>query len=312
MLSVLLLVVMTVFAAGCKKRTAFNEENAQEAIDVTMFRAETDAVLVEVNNVSSNRFLMRGKGLSADEAEGVATATLCGGTIDSSQLSSGILKINYNNVSCNNRSRSGQVVISIVDYPLKKWKNRNCILKVDFKGFIVRGLTDGRSMQVDGTFYLTNETGSTWYEMRYLNEPTIGHLVSANDVKVTFDAKEIVYLNLKRRYTYTIAGGVISCREEGLGEQNGLTSLETWGGNRDGKTFSSQVIVPLVWNTSCGAGFPSGGQLQVVTDGNYFDLNVFYGLDSGGESVSSGCASAWKATWDYKRKTNKRILQYTR
>jgi hypothetical protein len=300
---------------ACKKRKAFNEENAQETTDSGMFRAEGDAALEDINNVISNEFLLRGKGLSATEAEGVTSYTLCGLIVDTSQIIlKGIVTLSYTGLPCANRTRTGQIKVTIQDYPLKKWKQKGCVLKIDFVDFKVIGLSDGKSIKINGTAYLTNETGSTWYDMRFLNVSGLTHTMSGNDIRLGFDDGTYMVINTHRRYTYSISSsGVIYCKVEGLNTEGDKSSVESWGDSRDGNAFVSQMISPLLWNTNCGSFMPTDGEVKVIVTGKYFELNSIYGVDSNGDSFSgSTCPYGWKVSWSYKKKTNKRIFAYAR
>jgi hypothetical protein len=301
------------FLASCKKRRAFNEENAQEPYDAGMFRAEGDAAMEDVNNAVSNQFLLRGKPVSMSESEDALTNTPCGLTVDTSDVSGGVIILNYNGAACNNRIREGSIKVTLQDYPLKKWKQKGAILKVDFNAFKVTGVNDGKSIKVDGTLFVTNESGSTWYDMRYLNVSTVINSVSGNDLRLTFHDGSNMSLNVKRRYTYTISGKVISCMLEGLGEQDSKTGVESWGRSREGNDFTSAIVTPIVWNTTCGSIMPTDGEMKVNVHNKYFELTCNYGCDASGNSPDgSACPYGWKVTWSYKKKTSKRIFPYSR
>jgi hypothetical protein len=306
-------ILVSLFFSSCKKRKAFNEENATDATHVGTFRAETDAVIEDINNVISNQFLLRGKGLAANEMDDTNGSGICGLSLDTTKiLSKGTVTLFYTGEPCKNRKRAGSVVASIIDYPLKKWTQTNCTLKVDFKAFTVTGVNDGQSLKIEGTIYMINESGSTWYDLRYLNVPVLVNQLSGNDVVVLADGKSLV-LNIKRRYTYTISGDVISCKVEGLGEQNGKTNLESWGLTVDNNNFTSQVVEPIIWKTSCGPFAPTEGQTRLNVDNKYFELLSTYGMDGNGDKYSgTGCSTSWKVNWMHKKKTNKRIFPYLR
>ncbi|MCC6371136.1 MAG: hypothetical protein IT236_09040 [Bacteroidia bacterium] len=308
------LIFLLVPFSSCKKRKAFNEENGQEATDVATFRAEGDAAMEDINNIISNQFLLRGKLTYNTEA---LSNVPCGMDLDTTELttinSKGIIRLNYNGSTCNSRSRNGTIMVTVLDYPFKKWKQKGCTLKIDFLNFKVTGLKDGRAMRVNGTAYLNNESGATWYDMKFLNVGTVIHHLSGSDIKLTFDESGIVVLNISRRYTYSISGGVISCRVEGTGSKDGNTSLESWGINRLGNEFTSAITSPLVWKTSCGGHSPIEGEVKVNVVDKYFELTSTYGVDASGNPESGNtCPYGWKINWTYKNKTNKRIFSYSR
>jgi hypothetical protein len=119
-------------------------------------------------------------------------------------------------------------------------------------------------------------------------------------------------INVRKTHLYSISGNVISCTMTGLGSQEDKSSLDCWGTTRKGKNFTSQVVTPVVWKTSCGAFVPVEGEIKTNVDGKYFELTTVYGVDEAGNAVSGSCPYGWKATWSYKKKTNKRIVPYSR
>ena len=298
---------------SCKKRRAFNEENANDATHIGTFRSESDAVIEDLNNVISNQFLLRGRAYTADETEDSNGSGICGLNLDTTKiLSKGIVTLLYTGEPCKNRKRKGSVTISIIDYPLKKWTQKNCTLKVDFNAFTITGVSDGQSIKIEGTIYIINESGLTWYDLRFLNAPVLVNQVTGNDVAVLADGKSLI-LNIKRRYTYSISGDVISAKMEGLGEQSGKTNLESWGQTVDNNNFTNQIIEPIVWKTSCGSFAPTEGQTRLNVDNKYFELLSTYGVDASGDKyTAAGCSPSWKVNWTHKKKTNKRIFPYLR
>ncbi|MGE0566940.1 MAG: hypothetical protein AB7O73_03245, partial [Bacteroidia bacterium] len=208
-----------------------------------------------------------------------------------------------------------QIRLTVQDYATgKRWKDAGCVVKVDYIGFKVTRASDGKFVLLNGTQYITNITGGTWWELLITKTQTsLASSVTGTDLKVTFeDAKTATY-NINRKFTYTIPNNILTCTGEGIGSSNSLSSLENYGTTRNGDAFTSQVSTPIVWNWTCGWWAPTQGAVAIKVDSKEFSLDVTFAVDKDGNPVSvaaNSCAYGWKVEWKYKNKTRKKIIGY--
>lgn len=303
--------LILVIATSCEKKKSFKEENAQTSVDVRMFQGQTDEALAEINEAIMGQPLLRGKGTELSES---MLEPICGLDQDTSLVYKGIIRLIYNGLECRGVSRTGTVSVTIQEYPIKKWKNAGTILKIDFLAYKAIWASDGRAVQIDGTAFLTNESGKTWYDLQYLNVANVVQILTGEKLKATFSAENTVDFNLNRRmeYSYNSSADATECKIDGLGSSNGQTSLENWGINREGLNFTSKVISQINWKTSCGALAPLNGELLIDIDEKEHDLDCFFSVDQNGIEVStdSPCPYGMQVKWSYKNKTNTRIFSY--
>ncbi|HOZ87531.1 MAG TPA: hypothetical protein PL029_07225 [Bacteroidia bacterium] len=310
----LLFFVMLFSFSACKKRQAFNDEDGQTSIDNRNVQGENDAAVSDVNDVISNQPSLRGRGESVMGIKGV-TGTLCGVTVDTLSLGAGSVKLNYNGTTCGNRTRTGSIKLTIVNFAAgKRWKQPNCELKVEYLSYKITRASDGKSIELNGTQTITNETGGSWWELLITKtQSSLATSIKGTDLKVTFDDGKTASYNINRRFTYTVPGGIITCTGEGIGSLNGINNLENYGLTRNGDEFTSQVTTPIVWNLTCGPWAPVKGEVNIKVDSKSFDLKCLFAVDASGNSVDAGvnsCPYGWKVEWKYKRKTNKKIIPY--
>ncbi len=304
---IILLCLPLVFVlVSCKKKKAFKEENGQAAEDVRRVQAQNDETVKDVNIAIMEQSLLRGR-----PSSGFATTELCGVDLDTLSVYQGMTRLHYNGISCNGTKRTGDIIISLVEYPLKKWKNPGCTIRIDLIAFKVTR-PDGKTLQFDGTEYMVNASGNTWYEMRYLNASNLVQSHTANNLKITFDGNNTAVFNFNRRMTFNYTNTVTTCRIEGQGSSNGVNNLDNWGQNRDGNNFTTEVTTPIVWKSTCGGASPTEGAVSISVEGKDFEMNCLYGVSKDGESASgdNSCPYGWKASWSYKKKTNTRVFAY--
>lgn len=310
---VLSMSLLLVFSA-CKKRKAFNDEDGQSSIDNREVQSENDAAVNDINDVVSQQNKLRGKGESVTGTTGV-TGDICGLTVDTNGLSTGSIKLLYNGTTCNNRKRTGTIKLTIQDYANgKRWKDAGCVLRVEYISYKITRASDGKSIQLDGTQYITNETGGSWLEFLILKtQASLGSTVKGTNLNATFEDGKSASYNINRRFTYTLPGNVLTCTGEGIGSLNGISNLENYGLTRNGDEFTSQVTTPIVWNLTCGWWAPVQGEVNIKVDNKDFELKCLFAVDSQGNAVTvdpNNCAYGWKVEWKYKNKTKKKVIGY--
>jgi hypothetical protein len=298
---------------GCKKKKAFKNEDGQASADSRSAQGESDGAISDANTVISDQPMLHGKGGSPNTIQGVL-GNICGMSVDTNGMCTGTVKLNYNGTTCNNRTRTGSIRLTILSYTTGvRWKDAGAVLKVDYINYKVTRASDGKSVELNGTQNVTNNSGGTWFDLIFLGQANLSHQVTGTNLNVTFDGSKTATYNINRKFTYTWSGTVLTCVGEGIGSHNSLNSLENYGTTRDGDDFTSQVTTPVVWNTTCGAWAPIQGAVDIKVDGKDFDLKCTFGVDANGNPVTvapNSCAYGFKVEWSYKKKTNKKIFGY--
>lgn len=304
----ILLLVPFLFMSACKKKRAFNEEDAQDSVDVRSEMGEIDEVLKDLNTVISEQFLLRGR-----PAKGITSSstTVCGALVDTTRLTSGLVVITYTGAACYGRTRTGTVRAEFANYPTKKWKDKGSEVNVTISDYKVTRGSDGRSWELDGTLKMLNQTGGTWYDLQYLNQSVVINDLSAENFKITFSTGEYALISISRRLNYSYASQNTSCKVEGIGSADGVDQLECWGENRSAVAIKSKVTTAYTWSSACGATAPLMGETEIRMEGKDHVLKSQYGVDKDGNPIGAGtCPFGCKVTWDYKNKTNTRIFGF--
>ena len=309
-----LLIVLFAGFSSCKKKQEFKDEDGQTTVDTRTVQGEHDAVLGDANTVLSDQPLLSGRELSSEKISNITSTSICGLSVDTTLVTSGILTLNYNGTVCSNRKREGSIKLSIVNYPTVKWKQAGSVLKVEYINYKVTRASDGKSILINGTVNVTNKNGGTWVDIAFFGKPSVVHEVVGNGLKVKYDnGTSTAEYNIHRRYTYTYSNLVFTCKGEGIGSNDGLSNLENWGTTRNGDAFTSEVISPVVWNTTCGGAAPTDGEIHIKVASKSFEMKCFFAVDANGDEVTvapNTCAYGWKIQWNYKNKTKERIFLY--
>lgn len=315
----LLILTGSLAITSCKKKKEFKSEDGQTSADNKSVQNENDAAVNEVNTEIGNNASLHGRSPSPSGINGLQSAlgiTALSYSVDTNGAHLGTIKIIYDGVTVvNNRKRSGAIKLTILNYATgKRWKQAGCLLQVDFLAYKVTRASDGKSVRLDGTQNITNETGGTWWELLIIKtQSSIATSVTGTNLNITFDESKTAVYNINRRFTYSIPNNLLTCTGEGIGNNGDLGSLENYGTTRDGDAFTSQVTTPIVWNWTCGPWAPVQGEVNIKVAGKDFALKVLFSVDASGNSFTAApnsCPYGWKVEWTYKSKTNKKIYGY--
>lgn len=287
------------------------EESGQAGTDSREAQAENDNAVLDVNRTLDEYGKISGRPASPTAAKGT---TICGLSVDTTGMSSGIIQLNYTGITCNNRTRTGSIKLTLQNFSSgKRWKDPGAVLQVEYLAYKIARASDGASIQFDGTQNYTNISGGTWLNLLFVQNFNLIHSVTGTNLKVTFGDNKTAKYNINRKVTYTYSSGVFSCKAEGIGNNNNISNLENYGTTRDGDAFTSEVSTPIVWNTTCGAGAPVQGAVNMKVTGKDFDMKCLFGVDKTGNPVNVGanqCPYGWKLEWTSNNVTQNKVIGY--
>lgn len=292
------LMVLGIIATGfyACKRDKLDDENDSEltaARDEGDMESATEQSLSDINSAMDASSLAKKGGIGP---------VLCGATVDTSQKASGIITINYDNTTvCNGKKRSGSITLSIPAG--KKWKEVGTTLTATFNAVKLTRVSDGKSITINGSKTITNVNGGL------IREETEGQTIihkMRGTMSITFDDNTSRNWTLARLRTWTVSGGVYQVKVEGDTTIDGVANVVTAGTNRKGNAFKVVISKPVIANSSCEFYRPVQGVKEHI--GLERAVTVTFGVDEGGNAVSSGCAYGYKVEWDTRRNLHKTII----
>ena len=305
------LIATSVTFTSCKKKEEKVDESGQTSSDSRQAIGENDASIDDINKTVSDYPLMHGRTSGAAQA----AATICGLSVDTLGSYTGTIKLNYNGTTCNNRTRTGSVRLTIINYTSgQRWKMVGCQMKVEYLGYRVTRASDGQYVELNGIQTLTNVSGGTWWDLFINNQPNLVSSVTGTNLSVNFNGAGTANYNINRKFTYTWSGTVLTCVGEGIGSSGGVNNLENYGTTREGDAFTSQVNTPIIWNTTCGSWAPLAGQLIIKVPSKGLVLDCLFGVNSSGTPITVGsnqCAYGWKLDWVYGPSTGTKTIGYS-
>ncbi len=292
------------------------EESGQAGKDSRDVQSENDHAINDINQVMSENPRLSGRPAgTAGTAVGRPAGNICGMTIDSALSVNGVLVLNFNGTTCDNRTRTGSIKLTLQNYSTGvRWKNVGATIRVDYNSYKITRASDQASILLNGTQFYTNTSGGNWWTLLVVQTQTaLVASVTGTNLNVTFQDNKTAVFNINRKLTWSLNGSVISLKAEGIGTNGTLNNLENFGTTREGEAFTSQVTTPIIWNTTCGSGAPLQGQVNIKVASKNFDLNCQYGVDASGNSITVGanqCPYGWKYTWTANAATKTKVTKY--
>jgi len=310
---------LTMVLSNCKKKEepepepVVTEESGQAGKDSRDVQSENDNAINEINQVVSEN--PRLSGLPADNTQARPAGSICGMTIDSALSVNGVLVLNFNGTTCDNRTRTGSIKLTLQNYTNGvRWKDVGATVRIDYNSYKITRASDQASILLTGTQFYTNNSGGNWWSLLVVKTQTaLVASVTGTNMNVTFQDNKTAVFNINRKLTWSLNGTVISLQGEGIGTNGVLNNLENFGTTREGEAFTSQVTTPVLWNTTCGSNAPIQGQVNIKVASKNFDLIYQYGVDVSGNAMAAGpnqCAYGWKLQWTINNVTKTKVNKY--
>ncbi|MFN0200377.1 MAG: hypothetical protein ACKVTZ_02595 [Bacteroidia bacterium] len=270
---------------GTDDPDTIDAKELRHATDTDRIKAESDQVTGDADGIMSESSLGRTVG---------TTTTLCGATVDSSQIAQKILTVTYDNsTSCGGYVRSGSITLKLVAGT--RWRDQNAVLEVTHNNYKVIRQSDNKSITFNGVKRITN--------VQPFNFQTLSKELKerGNNLSITFDDGTQRTWSLARRWIFTFVSvnpAVVNCSITGDSTLNGVTNTMVWGTNRDGVMFKNSTPIPILTTIggACSPRNPSAGKWVHNLDGKG-TLTATLGVDANGNAVSSGCAYGYKLEW---------------
>ena len=264
------------------------------ADDETRVAAVNDELNDEINGLAlTNRRFLGFQAIAVISGNHVP----CNTVIDSSLMNQGTMVVTFNGNNCAGTfSRTGSITLQLpYDAPnntVTPWATAGCVLSVTFNQFSVTRLSNGKTVTINGTKYITNVNGGIVDDSPNFITPVEHHVTGM--MQITFDNNTTRTWNIDRTRSISRTNNITSVTITGNATQNGISNVATWGINRRGDSFTISIPTPVVLNSSCNFHAISGVRVHY---GIARVLTVTYGVDASGNIVTSGCPYGYRLNW---------------
>ena len=295
-----LFLITLLLLSACRKEADTKPEPDSQSLnqveDNNDLKSESDQTNTDVSDAIGNFPGLNGGRIAATNTR----KTICGCTVDSAQLGSRVLILNFDGTTpCGSpsRTRGGSIRIELIQGI--SWAQAGARLKITHNNYKVTRLRDAKSWTFNGDKYLSNVLGSNWAGFLSGTDSLVYRERSSN-MNILFSGGASASYSIARLTSWKIAGkpgiaNFIQFSAIGDSTVNSIPNTDTWGSNRFGKPFFSHYLKRLRSNTYCGVWRPVDGTLVHQSEGNKFTLS--FGVNEQGNADTRDCAYGWKLNW---------------
>ena len=281
--------LMFIIASGCKKdkvsETPDTSSMQQLAKDEVAVEAASDEALNDANDY-----------LSSNSSKQMSSLP-CGATIDSTNVVNDTITytVTFNGLNCaGNRLRQGTALIK--KHINTHWAVANTSVTVTLINFKVTRVATGKWVIINGTKTFKNVSGGLVCQLGNGTVTSVVHEITGT-VNVTFEDNTTRTWQVARRRTFSGTQGQLIVTHEGFGAANGYSNLVTWGVNRHGENFYTQIIQGVVFKQTCGWDPCAGVRKHSIPSDNK-EATLTFGYDDNDQPISgTSCPTKYKVDW---------------
>jgi hypothetical protein len=232
----------------------------------------------------------------------------CNVTIDSSMIAQKMLKLTFNGDNCKGRhTRSGEIDVELTVG--NSWKDAGATMVLTYKNFSITRKGTGKTFVFNGSKTFVNVSGGLIKDLGSANTPsTIVHRVSSSDMSITFPGGAQRKWNIARQRSWSLVNGELSLEIAGFGAASNYSNLVSWGTNRRGYEFYTEITSPVISSATCDYN-PSAGEMTHYVRNRTID--AVFGVDVSGNPVTTGCPDYFKIIYTgLNGKSTTAIIQY--
>jgi hypothetical protein len=220
----------------------------------------------------------------------------CNATIDSTAIVNDTITffITYDGPSCNGKLlRTGKVEVK------KKvgthWHDAGATVIVTFINLHITKVSNNKSITLNGTKTFQNVTGGFMWQLGTQISSIV--LKAWGNLSVIFDDNTTRTWNVARQRTYTGTIGQLIMTVDGFGNEGSYANLVTWGVNRNGENFYTQINQSVVFKETCTWLPCSGVKIHQIPSAEKM-ATITYGFNSNNEPIQGDeCPTKYKVDW---------------
>ncbi len=275
--------------------TACQKDNTppEAPVEATTHSDDESRVSNEIDAVANDANLALESNIGFSGRGGGIQSLICDATIAVDTMSNPrTITITYNGTNClGNRTRTGVIILSMAQNI--RWRDAGAVITVTFQNFKITRISDNKSITINGSKSITNQSGGLLIQLASLG--TITHLINSSGLAVTFDNGTQRSWQVARKHVFTFNTGAV-LTISGNHTDGNVSGIAEWGTNRFGNSFTTAITDPLVIRQDCNFRLTGG---QVRHDTPNFTATSTFGLDENGNPTSCPGTAAYylKIVW---------------
>ena len=287
----LFLAVTGLSLAGCKKDK--NTETYPAPVSLQQLSDDDESMESAMNESMNdvNNFLSGGNLKSTERR------IPCNASVDSTAIVNDTINIfiDYHGLNCNGtRYRTGKVEIK--RQVGTHWFQQGATVMVKHIDFTITKVSNQKSITLNGIKVHQNVSGGVIWQLGNGTSAIVHR--TWGQVSVTFNNGSTRIWNIARQKTYTgTSPDSLVLTIDGFGSADGYDNLLAWGISRDGESFYTQIIQPVVHRQVCDWD-PSSGIKKHVAPADSKSATLTFGYDKYDAPITGDeCPAKYKLDW---------------
>ncbi len=232
----------------------------------------------------------------------------CNATVDSTEVVNDTITIyiTYDGLSCNGRRyRTGQVEI-------KKrvgthFGRPGASVQIRHIDFTVSAPNGSRAMTINSSKIFTNVTGGFVFMLGHNGFNSLVHRLQGR-MNISFSNGTSRTWLVARQKTFSGTRGNLLLSVDGFGSSGDYTNLVTWGTNRNGEDFFTQISESIVYKQACTWDPVSGSKFHQIPSADKSAL-VLFGYNSDLQPITGDeCPTHYRIDWQNGTYTGTRFI----
>lgn len=286
---ILLLFFAAVVISACKK----DEQNLIQPDSSSVQQLSKDDKSVEEN---MDEAMIDAGQVLAGSNKSMNMDIPCGATLESTTIVNDtiVYRLVYDGLNCiQTRYRTGVVLVKIKQN--SHWLLPGAFLTIEFQNYEVTNVFTNNKMKINGFSMLENVSGGI-LQLLGNGFNAIIHKNTAH-VFIAFNDHPPRGWHLTKMLVYSGQAGNYMLAVNGFGNAQGFNNLLSWGVDREGKQFFTQIGEAVVFKESC-QWLPYSGEQLYTIPGEGLKATVSFGYNENNEPITgSECPTRYKLLW---------------
>ncbi len=220
----------------------------------------------------------------------------CGAILDTTYVLNDtiVYRLVYDGLNClENKYRSGVIQVKIKENT--HWLFPGAFLTVEFFNYEVRNVYTNNKMLINGLSRMENVSGGI-LSLLGNGFNTVIHKNTAH-ISVAFNGNAPRDWHLTKMLVYSGNPGNYMLAVNGFGSAQGFNNLLSWGTDRSGKKFFTQIGESVVFKEAC-QWLPYSGEQVYRIPAEELKATAIFGYNDNNEPISgSECPSRYRLDW---------------
>lgn len=243
-----------------------------------------DEVIIDAGNILSGNLNLKNLGLP------------CNAHLDTVFTHNDTIQYHviYDGLNCfQNKFRNGKVILKHKQNT--PWHLAGAFLLIEFHDYLVTHVFTGKHVLINGMASIENVSGGVIH-LPGIGMNTVMHRNMAH-IRISFNGNPPRQWHLAKMLVYSGSPGNMILAVNGIGNANGYNKLISWGQDREGRDFYTQIAKSVTFKETCNWDPISGEQVYIIPADNLKATATFGFNNNNNPVMGNDCPTRYRLRW---------------